>query len=870
MRKASRSVTLLLSVTAALLLPMATNVATGTLPVAWQPYLWLSWPAAALLCALVVIAELRHRWPMRGRAAGRVVPAAARDGTAWNIPGGVPSFTGRVQALHELHILSMRPEPGIAVLTGLAGVGKTELACAHAAARRGSYDIGWWVAADSRLAVLASLAQLADRLGVSDGDQEIAALRAMHELGRRGRWLLVFDDVIREKDVSHLIPAGSGQVLITSRDPNLGRLGTAIEVQPLDDDSAARLLMERTGGQDVGAATELAQELGGLPLALEQAAAYCRSTGIEVSGYLPRYRQNCTRLLRQGNPADRLPVQATLFLAVAQARRRERAAVELLSLCAFFAPVAGIPRWLIESDPALLSPRLARTASDVFALDTAVAVLVRLSLVQADRDLLRVHPVVQDVIRDRLAQRRTPWPAPGRYPPQRWIRMAAGILVAALPSDVNAPSTWDRWVLAVPHCTRVAEHATAWHVRGTVIARLRHRLGKYLLSRGDYAHAGPLLESAVIEHQAVAGADHPETLAAMNDHARLLVDTGRLDEGLRLHEAALRARHRILGPVHSDTLISMNNRAFVLDRLGRSDEARRLHEEVLRIRRRTLGENHPNTLISKGNLALVLAGQGELRQARELHAQSYAARCAVLGPEHPRTLVAQNNLAIVVSELGDLQQALRTHEAVYAGWLKLYGPEHPETLMSINNRGYLLFRLGRLQEARDLLEPNAQLRARIFGSGHPHTLMSRNNLAVVLVASGQIDRAVAEHQEVLRLREWTLGHRHPYTLHSQNNLAVALAACGRMDAAAELHVRTRQTRRETLGDEHPCTLNSSHNLALVRAGEGRIGEAGPLLEETLEVRRRRLGPAHPYTRNSTEALEYIGKPGYHPDFAEAT
>jgi tetratricopeptide (TPR) repeat protein len=872
MRRLSRVSTLALPLIAVVLLPAATNVATGALPAGWKPYLWVAWPLAGLLVVPVVIAEVRRHGHGSRTVADGVIADMSVGEAVWNIPPMLRTFTGRESVLGHIGRMMGGRGGGAVVLTGWAGVGKTQAAVAYAAAHRAEFEVGWWVASESRLAVMASLAQLADRLRVGDEDQEVAARRVLQALGGRTRWLLVFDNVAEEHDVVGLLPAGSGQVLITSRDPGLARLGTVVEVEPFDSAVAVRFLLVRTGSTDQSAAAELAAELGGLPLALEQAAAYCASAGVSMAGYLPRYRENRVRLLRQGAPGDRLPVQATLTLAVGRARQRDRVAVQLLSLCSFLAPSAGIPRWLIESDLALLPSPLARAAGDVIGLDTSVAVLVRLSLVQADGELLRVHPVVQDVIRDQItgdrwAQRSRrlveAWlPVPGAdrtaaWTCGRWVRLAAGLIVAALAGDAGDPSKWERWVVALPHATRVVEHATISSVVSVPTAALRHQVGVYLLHRGEYAHARLMLTAAIAERREVLGAAHPDTLTSMNDYARVLVDQGELEAGLQQNEETLAARRDTLGAEHPDTLISMNNRAFVLARLGKLGEARRLHEQTLAIRRRLQGAEHPDVLISMGNLALVLADQGELEPARRLHEQTLAIRRRVLGVEHPYVLNSMNNLAIVLTDQGELEQARRLHEQTLAIRQRLLGPEHPDTLMSTNNHAFVLARQGELDLARRLHEGALAARERILGPQHPHTLISMNNLALVLAAQGELEQARRLHERTLAIRRRVLGPEHPYCLHSQNNLALVLTAQGELQQARSLHEQTLAVRQRVLGPEHPSTLNSTNNLALTLAAQGELEQARRLHEQTLAIRQRVLGAAHPYTLNSATNLAFV-------------
>ena len=79
----------------------------------------------------------------------------------------------------------------------------------------------------------------------------------------------------------------------------------------LDPEVAAGFLVNRTGDPDRAAARELAAELGGLPLALEQAAAYMQATGTTLARYLPLFRDRQADLLARGeasgHPADVAP-----------------------------------------------------------------------------------------------------------------------------------------------------------------------------------------------------------------------------------------------------------------------------------------------------------------------------------------------------------------------------------------------------------------------------------------------------------------------------------------------------------------------------------------------------------------------------------
>src|SRR5262249_54108758 len=148
-------------------------------------------------------------------------------------------------------------------------------------------------------------------------------------------WLLVFDNAEDQQSVrAFLPPAGNGRVLITSQSA-LWPPGQALEVPVLDVGPAAGFLTARTGNHNEQSAAELAPGLGGLPLALEQAASYIDATGGSLAGYLADFRQRRTELLTRGEPSGYSKTVATTWsLAFERLEQASAVAVGLLRLLA--------------------------------------------------------------------------------------------------------------------------------------------------------------------------------------------------------------------------------------------------------------------------------------------------------------------------------------------------------------------------------------------------------------------------------------------------------------------------------------------------------------------------------------------------------
>jgi hypothetical protein len=211
-----------------------------------------------------------------------------------NLPARNPHFTGRADLLTVLEgQLDAGSAAALVAAHGLGGVGKTQLALEYAHQHAGAFELVWWVPAETPLAAATVLAELAPRLGLPvEPDLEATAAAVVHALGRRSGWLLVLDNAEDPELVNRLRPGGDGgRVLVTFRNPAFGQLGAKVQVEVWPPDVAAGFLLERTGTGDTDrpadeqAALELAAELGGLPLALAQAAAYCEQTSLDLTGY---------------------------------------------------------------------------------------------------------------------------------------------------------------------------------------------------------------------------------------------------------------------------------------------------------------------------------------------------------------------------------------------------------------------------------------------------------------------------------------------------------------------------------------------------------------------------------------------------------
>jgi tetratricopeptide (TPR) repeat protein len=675
-----------------------------------------------------------------------------------NIPIRVPThFLGREDSLAAIETTLARYEGRVAITTlhGLRGIGKTTLAAAFAERHRDAYRVTWWIRAQTEPTMRADLVGLGVRLKwvAADEKEESALAAVMDRLRLEGNGiLLIYDNAIDAEALRPYLPrGGAARVIVTSNAHAWRGVAEPLEIRLWPKEIGADYLIARTDRNAERAAAEaLSEALGGLPLAHEQAAAYCERLDMAFADYHHRFDATPAQFLDDTRHApadyhDGLTIAKTFALAIEKATHLHPAAEPLIVHTALLAP-EPIPLYLFSEAREKFGEPLASALKEDGLIE-AVAALRAFALVDRERivderdpvvttDCIRLHRLVRQV----AAARRD---GAARDEVRRTLIEAAATLY---PENVfNDPQAWprarrlDALVLALVDGNEVTPDGKA------TAAFLLDRAGAYRQAAlGAYAQARPLVERALAVREKVLGPEHPDTSASLSSLAHLLQGQGDLAGARPLAERALAINEKALGPEHPHTATGLENLAWLLQNQGDLAAARPLAERALAIHDKVLGPEHPDTAISLNNLALLLVAQGDLAGARQLHERALAIRERVLGPEHPHTATGLNNLALLLQAQGNL-----------AG-------------------------------ARPLYERALAILERVLGIEHPNTNRVRRNLATLLVADGSVSQALALGDAALTAHDKVLGREHNWTKDSARVTANALAALGRAEEAKAL------------------------------------------------------------------------------------
>ena len=717
-------------------------------------------------------------------------------------------LAGREELLAEMdaRLTGGDAGPRLVALYGLGGAGKTSVAVEYAYRHLGEVGVAWQFGAEDATVLAAGFAELAAQLGVQDPAGTQDPVTSVHAAlaASPADWLLVFDNAPDRAAVTRFLPPdGPGRVLVTSRNVDW-QPGHALDVPMLAVEAASGFLVTRTGDPDEQTAQELVTELGGLPLALEQAGAYVQTSGIGLARYLALFRKRRPEMLSRGIPTGYDSTVATTWsLAFTDLEESAPQAVGLLRLLACLAPEPIPLHLLLQPRPGLAEELADEVASvlvpllgDELAAGDAVAALRRYSLVTpAGEGRALVHRLVQAVTADQMPEDLR----------AGWRSAAAALIRAAIPDDTSLPQSWPACALLLPHVLAVL-YLTSGGVQ---------EIADYLGYSGSYQAARDLFQQIADAYKAdeAYGPGHRDTLTVSNQLASWTGQAGDAAGARDQYAALLPVIERVLGPEHPDTLATRGNLALWTGQAGDAAGARDQYAALLPMFERVLGPEHPDTLATRGNLASWTAQAGDAAGARDQYAALLPIIERVLGPEHPETLAARANLARFAGAVGDAARARDQYAALLPIRERVSGPEHPSTLAARANLASWTGQAGDAVGARDQYAVLLPIIERVLGPEHPDTLTVLAHVAYWTGEAGDAAGTRDEYAALLRVYERVLGPQHPDTLHTRGALANYTGEAGDAVGARDQFAALLPIFERVLGAEHPDTQAARAYLA---------------------------------------------------------
>ncbi|PLB45240.1 TPR-like protein [Aspergillus steynii IBT 23096] len=771
------------------------------------------------------------------------MPSNSEPATTFALPlnlSGIfeaPQFVARKDELKRIEeVFKGTAGRRIAVLHGLGGIGKTQLAIAYTkryTTNTSKYSATIWFNARDETALKQSFSRVADwiirhhpsitymttALKSRDLDQVVAAVKQWLEEPMNHNWLAVYDNYDnpllsnnKEERVSHtcadedstmafdlrryLPETDHGAIIVTTRSSRV-KLGQTIKICKLEDmNDSLEILMSVSGRERLKqdpAANDLVKRLDGLPLALATAGAYLEQVSVTCTEYLQLYRDSWQQLHKDTPhlPTYDQTLYSTWNVSYVHIKKQSPVAAILLRQWAYFDHEDLWYELLADCGP--YRPEwLGEILKTKLTFHDSLRLLCSHGLVEADQSVVSqqvesrgysvhgcVHSWMIHVLNEEFDSD---------------MAYTALKCVAAHVPLKDQPKFWLSQRRLIAHTDRCLATIRNIGIGEEIIEDL-HSLGILYADQGRIEEAEKIYNRALQGSENARGPEHISTLNIANDLGYLYVDQGRLDKAEAMYDRALQGKEKALGPEDTSTLNTVNNTGLLYASQGRFDEAEVKFNRALQGFQNTWGPAHTLTLHPVNNLGNLYARQGRFSEAEAMYIRALQGYENAWGPEHTSTLNCVNNLGNIYAEQGQLKEAESMYNRALEGYEKAKGLESPLTLYTVNNLANVFINQRRLDKAEAMYNRALQGFENAWGPEHMSTLDTVNNLGKLYSEKGRLSDAEAMYGRALQGYEKALGPglaaTYVPTLNTLENIADVFVKLGKFDEALLYYYRAR-------------------------------------------------------------------------------
>jgi tetratricopeptide (TPR) repeat protein len=668
-----------------------------------------------------------------------------------------------LQRVYETLRSGRRTNIGQAVsFQGLGGLGKTQLAVEYAY-RYGNnleeYPNGViWLTIDQDVdAQLIDLAEKARWIApISEPKDKLAI--ALHRLKTLTKCLIIYDNVESPDELTEYLPESDDiHLLATSRNELSGFAPISLEL--LTPEQSVQMLSQEAAREPIGeeereAAAKIAEQLDGLPLALELAGAYLRYRA-DVS-----WRQYLGLFERKPKSAFGGKFLNSFTRHDADVYQTLQISEELLIEETDLIRVLDLLTWSGSSPMGLsLLCSLLGVEDEIELLDPlSLGVSLRFLQKSPDGKSYAIHRLVAQVRRESIPlEERKEWVETICLRLGDWFqdRKDEFNKLAEYESETEHLATWQKHAL-----NHAPEQAS----------RLLWLQSYPPYYRGRYEEARNIISEAIDIFETTKCRNETILAHLFNDFGSVSAELGSYQTALESYEKSLNLRQQLFDSFNKDIAASYNNLANAYSNLKQYKKSFNFYQKALEILEKTLGDDHPNTASTYNNIGTVYGEIGQYEEQLKFCQKALEIRKKILGERHPSTATSYNNTGGAYANLRQYEKSLEFYRTAMKIQEETLGENHPDTANCYSNIGFVYRNLGDNKSAIFFGKKSLELRQKILGRMHPHTFISIRILIKSLVTDRQktealelIDRFLSvlqrshpEYKQLMNQRAWVL------------------------------------------------------------------------------------------------------------------
>jgi len=765
----------------------------------------------------------------------------------WKLPEEFAPFVKRNHYEKHFHDVAHSFDPhfahtqaALAVLLGLAGIGKTTVANHYVHQLEYPYDLRIWFQADNPPTLLKEYRTFANALGLlpleekSEASEGEVLYAVKSYLECYPDWLVVYDNAASYRSLKKFLPTRGGHILVTTR---------------------------RREWQDVAKVTleinELAQEMQ------EE----------DAKRLVKLWDKQLDTIQQEEEQAKDKPLSRALLHFMLEKTKEEKSLVQL--------PRALLEKWILEQ----------KAAGDVVGAkietDKALGYLQNYLLVSASEDRLNItiHPLMLMMMRQGVGlDKKASVLLQTHKKEEKTFMESKGDAKATTATEQSfhcfllaslAYSSVEEFnhvtsVLAdekrekslLPHLQALVKHHDASSGVSTLLSidldRLLGSIGYVFLGQlGDVCQAKLYYERALKIKEKHYGKDHWQVAITLNNQGEAYGALGDAQTKKTLLERALKIKEQHYGKDHWEVAITLNNLATAYGDLGDAQMKKTLSYRALKIFEQHYGKDHWQLASPLNNLATACGTLGYMQEQKTLLDRAVRIFEQHYGKDHWQVASPLNNLAIACGTLGYMQEQKTLSGRAVRIFEKHYGKDHWQVASALGSLAIAYGELGDAQTGKQLLERALKIKEQHYGKDHWQTTITLNNLANAYGALGDTQRKKELLEQALTIQEQYYGKNHLQVAITLHNLATAYGGLSDAKTAIKLLERALKIKKQHYGKDHLEVVITLNNLTAAYDKLEDISTALSYAREAYRVTANFKNLDHPYIQKAKKNFQFL-------------
>lgn len=530
-----------------------------------------------------------------------------------NLPKRNRFFTGTKDILLQLNKL-FSVSKGVAtvqILSGLSGIGKTNIALEFCHLCINDYQTILWVNAENEITINNSYFDIVRLLGLvatgnlSSFNLQQNILLVNHWLSSHSNWLLVWDNLQEGALLTQLLPSKhKGHILVTTCQPNCQSLlgyPYIIDLPKMSIDTGELFLLKKAGllslyekdlelisRQDRSIAQQIVKEVDGIPLALSLVGAYLEQTKYSLDDYLNRYKN-----IRYSNSKANIDNQdfdinscfTTIYtLSIDKIAQQNLIATQLIQVCSLLSS-SSIAEEIFTKSNNLLGGELATLSSDISYYNEIVQLLSSYSFIEKNNinQSISIHSLIQEIVIDSLDDNIKLGLVEG-------LTKALSYLTANDPKDSQS---WSLYQRLLPSALALSEVINVINFKSLETGALFYQLGVYCQHQSQFNQALDCYFVALTSYRSLFDENHASIAITLNNIGEVYRSQEMYYLALNCYLESLECYKELFQDSHPSVGMTLANLGILCAETARENEAIDYYKQALQVFEESLPANHP-------------------------------------------------------------------------------------------------------------------------------------------------------------------------------------------------------------------------------------------------------------------------------------